>query len=75
MPKCELKECRSGKPARHMVHETIDDGCWNIDICSECFNVLRLPKDHVDIGCTRPPDAGDPYAKVNLRLREHYKGR
>lgn len=42
MSRCELRWCKSEKPAAICVNENCDDGCWAVNICLECKCALRM---------------------------------
>ena len=45
---CELRWCKSNKPATVRVQENIGDGCFAVRICSDCQYALKI-KEEADL--------------------------
>lgn len=61
--KCQIRWCKSGKPATVEAIENIGDGAYRITICKPCAKALNLS------GCNDLPEA----YKVERILRKVYK--
>jgi hypothetical protein len=48
MSKCEIRWCKSGKPATKSTTEIIGDGAYRVSVCSDCRELFgdTLPEAH-----------------------------
>lgn len=68
-PTCELTHCASRKQNLDLitVHQNVEDGCYNVGICTTCADVLNLKTDN------ELPYDGRAGQQVNKKLKRALK--